>query len=101
MQLTPEQVAYIVDRIAELWGPRPCEACGADDWSLSTSVCVLSSYLPAQDVPEESPVVPVIPVTCSKCGNTRLVNAIAIGVMEKQLDEVMSKSRDARETRHE
>ena len=54
--------------------------CNVGNWSVQDSVFQLLEFNPTGLV-LGGPVIPVIPVACSNCGNTVLVNAIIAGLI--------------------
>lgn len=65
-----------------------CSACGGKKWIIGDKVF----QMPEHGLPMRvgGPVVPVIPATCTNCGNTLLFNAIVLGVVQPYRAEVKS-----------
>lgn len=79
MELTPSQQESLSKRLSALWGDDfRCPACGGQSLSVGDRLFALVEFDPGRPImrPGQS-VVPTIPVTCARCGNTLLVNAIA------------------------
>lgn len=57
------------------WASRPCPMCGSGPWNVQDSIFQLLEYSEG-GISIGGPVIPVIPVACTNCGNTVLVNAI-------------------------
>jgi hypothetical protein len=55
--------------------------CGTSQWSVQDKVYQLSEFHGGNLV-VGGPLVPVIPVSCTNCGNTVLVNAIIAGAIK-------------------
>lgn len=70
----------VLSFIKERWGGRGCPVCGKGPWSVQDKVFQLTEFHSGSMV-IGGPVVPVIPVTCSNCGNTTLINAIICGAV--------------------
>lgn len=62
------------------WANRPCPMCGGGPWTVQDSTFQLMEFSEGGLV-LGGPVLPVIPVVCTNCGNTVLVNAIVSGIM--------------------
>jgi len=67
-----EFIGWLQDK----WGDRKCPLCGAQKWNVSDTVFELREFHQGDIIVGGAPIAPVIPVTCSNCGNTVLVNAI-------------------------
>lgn len=82
MKLTEEQKTTLVGRIKTLVGARKCGLCGADEWLVSDVVFQLTELIGGGNfMLIGGAVVPVIPMTCGRCANTLLLNAITLGVV--------------------
>lgn len=57
--------------------------CGVGDWNVQDSTYQLLEYNQGAMV-IGGPVIPVIPVVCTNCGNTILINAIIAGVLKPE-----------------
>ena len=69
--------------LKEKWQGRTCPLCGVGNWNISDSVYELREFHGGSLVLGSGPIVPVVPVTCSNCGNTIMVNALLSGAVEK------------------
>lgn len=63
------------------WMSKPCQMCSVGKWSVQDSTFQLMEFQEGSLV-VGGPVIPVVPVTCTNCGNTLLVNAITAGLMK-------------------
>jgi hypothetical protein len=71
------------------WGVKACPMCGGGPWTVQDKVFQLSEYHGGSLV-VGGPLVPVIPVSCSNCGHTVLVNAIIAGAVQSDGSEPTS-----------
>jgi hypothetical protein len=62
------------------WGGRACTMCSIVTWSVQDSTFELREFNQGNMV-LGGPLIPVVPVICSNCGNTVLVNAIMAGLV--------------------
>ena len=62
------------------WKGRTCPMCQAGNWNVQDSTYQLLEFSEGGLV-LGGPVIPVIPIVCSNCGNTVLVNAITAGIV--------------------
>ena len=75
--------AKAIAHLQTKWGARACPMCGQGPWKVQDSTFQLTEYNePGMVI--GGPVIPVVPVTCSNCGNTVLVNAILAEVVKPQ-----------------
>ena len=65
----------LVNHLKAKWAGRPCFMCGVGNWNVQDSTYELREFNEAAFV-VGGPIIPVIPVVCTNCGNTVLVNAI-------------------------
>lgn len=68
--------------LSEKWGNRSCPMCGVGPWQVQDKVFQLSEFRQGKLV-LGGPLIPLIPVTCTNCGHTVLVNAIISGGIER------------------
>lgn len=73
-------IGYLKDK----WRNRPCPMCAHASWTVQENVFELREYHGGNMVIGGSALVPVVPVTCSNCGNTVLINAIIAGVVDRE-----------------
>jgi predicted nucleic-acid-binding Zn-ribbon protein len=66
--------------ISQKWSGRRCPMCGSGPWSVQDKVFQLTEFHDGNMV-IGGPLVPVVPVTCSNCGYTVVVNAILSGAV--------------------
>lgn len=69
-----------VEHLRAKWHGRSCQMCGAGNWNVQDSTYQLIEFNQGGLV-LGGPVIPVIPITCSNCGNTILLNAITAGIV--------------------
>ena len=62
------------------WASRPCPMCGNPNWTAQNTAFQLMEFH-AGNVVIGGPVIPVVPVTCTNCGNTVLINGLVAGVL--------------------
>lgn len=83
MVLSREQTETLITRLNDMWGQdHQCGMCGRREWSVSDRIFELREFHQGNlVVGGDSRVFPVIPVTCSHCGNTIFINAISVGIL--------------------
>jgi hypothetical protein len=77
----------LVAHLRDKWGERrACAQCGSGEWSVGDRVYELTEFHEG-NVIVGGPVVPVVPVTCTNCGNTVLLNALISRIVERPAPE--------------
>ncbi len=71
----------VIEHLKAKWSGRPCPMCGVGNWNVQDSTYQLLEFNEGGLV-IGGPVIPVIPIVCSNCGNTLLVNAITAGILK-------------------
>jgi|LauGreSBDMM110SN_4_FD.fasta_scaffold34106_3 hypothetical protein len=69
--------------LSDKWGNRDCAMCGKGPWEVQGKAFQLSEFNHGTLV-VGGPLIPVIPVTCTNCGHTVLVNAIIAGAISPE-----------------
>lgn len=80
MKIEQDKLKELVDKLNGFTN-RQCPLCGGKKFSVFDSVYEMREY---QKGKIGNNLIPVIPLTCETCGNTFFVNAIKIGVLEKE-----------------
>lgn len=76
-----DQKAAVQKFIEAKWQRRTCSQCGANAWTLVDKVFELREYSGGgMVIGGGTSIITVLPVTCSNCGNTVLVNSNVVGV---------------------
>jgi hypothetical protein len=85
MQLTPEQREKFVSSLRTLWrvSPPKCASCGNNRWEISDRVFEMREFEGGNLVVGGS-IYPVIPVTCTQCGQAMFFNALKMGVITSE-----------------
>jgi hypothetical protein len=83
LQLDPDKV---ITHLRDKWGGRVCQQCGEGNWTVQAKAFELRQFHGGSLVVGGA-VLPLVPVICTNCGNTVLVNAIVAGAMSPQPDE--------------
>nr|WP_302696080.1 hypothetical protein [uncultured Romboutsia sp.] len=73
----------LIDILNKKWGNRPCNMCGTGNWLVSDKVFELREFNNGDLIIGAGPITPLVTITCSECGNTILINPIAIGILDK------------------
>ena len=88
MAFTEEEKQKILAAIAEKAPQiRNCPVCGNPNWALGEGLVSLPIQGQIGGIVLGGPVYPCVPIICSNCGNTALLNALLLGlkdVLEKK-----------------
>ena len=74
--------AKLLSHLKVKWASRACPMCGSGPWSVQDSTFQLTEFNEGSMV-IGGPVIPVVPVVCSNCGYTALVNALVSGAIRQ------------------
>lgn len=80
----------LIEFLSTKWQGRPCPVCGVGGWSVQESSFELREFNEGNHVMGGGPVIPVVPVICTNCGNTVLVNAIMAGLVAPEAKVAVS-----------
>lgn len=86
MKLNKEQASKVIQQLNDnRQNRRPCSFCGNNNWIINDTIWELREFNNGNFVlGGDSFVMPIIAISCSKCGNTHFLNAIKLGVVESQ-----------------
>ena len=70
----------VIEHLKKTWGDRNCPMCNHSDWQVADTIHELREYS-VPGMMGTGHIVVVVPVICTTCGNTVLVNAAVAGVM--------------------
>ncbi len=79
--MTDFQPDRLIKHLKDKWQNRPCPLCGVGNWNVSEKVFEIREFNHGDMIIGAGPIIPLIPVTCSNCGNVVLVNAIIAGIV--------------------
>lgn len=86
MKLNQEQAGKVIQHLNNnRQNGRPCNFCGNNNWMINDTIWELREFNDGNlVVGGDSFIMPIIAISCSKCGNTQFINAIKLGVIEPQ-----------------
>ena len=80
MPMTPEQCSAALMRLREVWpAPGECPCCTQNEWVMSGIVEVRDYFCAPTDPTVKA--VPLLVVSCRKCGRTLMFNAVVLGLV--------------------
>lgn len=96
MKLTPEQTQRVINHLTEV-SPQGivCPVCRQRHWNVMNAIIEAREFQNGNLIlGGESAVVPYVSITCNRCGNSLLFNAIQLGIVQQSNNE-----EDGRESR--
>lgn len=80
-------VKRIQEHIQKRWGPVSCQMCHQGKWAVGDKVFELREFCHGAIKIGKGPIIPVIPIVCTNCGRTVLINAVTIGLINGEKKE--------------
>lgn len=81
MALDPQLQARVIAQLQQKWRTSTCPMCGQNTWEVHGHVTLNLGNVPGV-LQVGGPVLPTVAVVCQVCGNTVLVNLVALGLMK-------------------
>jgi len=83
-ELAEHEIHEIVARLTKEYGKTmsPCSICGTEEWSIGPNLVQLTPYLGGR-MAIGGQLYPCLTLTCKKCGNTLLLNALMAGALKQ------------------
>ena len=73
--------------LTKKWGPISCQMCHQGQWTVGDTIFELREFYGGGLKVGGGPIIPVVPVTCSNCGRTVLINAIVAEIIKPPTEE--------------
>ena len=84
MKITEEQKKIIQENFKKHWENKKCPFCKNNNWTLSETILELREFEGGGLNIGKSQIMPVISLICDTCSNTIFLNAIKLGIIEKE-----------------
>lgn len=81
MRFSKEQVAKALAHLESQWPNQQCELCGNNNWNVSNIVFHLQEF-DKLGFWAGGEAMPLFSINCNRCFNTKLFNAIGLGIFE-------------------
>lgn len=91
MELTQPQRDAVRDKLNAKFNDQDipdCEMCGNDAWAIDPYILELREFAKGA-LFVGSPVLPLVSMHCTKCGNTKLFNAISLDVVDQSTGNIV------------
>lgn len=74
----------LIQSINQKWKTKNCPMCGHNNWNISDKMMTMLEIGENKDIVfgGNLTILPLVPITCSECGNTILVNPLVIECTE-------------------
>ena len=83
MKLSEEQKKKLISKLNSFGVPSQCPICKSGTWTVSDTIFELREFQGGSLViGGNQGIYPVIPLTCSNCGNTYFLNPLMLGILE-------------------
>ena len=74
-------------QIKKKWPTKVCPMCGCNTWTYDDTLCTPLTLGPNNSINLGGKIMPLVPVTCTNCGNTIFINALVAKAYEKDREE--------------
>ncbi|MCE5330704.1 MAG: hypothetical protein LLF95_01020 [Bacteroidales bacterium] len=82
MKLNKEQQEKLIAKLNEVWKNKTCEICGQSNWMVDDTLFELREFHGGKTVLGSGAIKPLITISCNKCSNTKMMNAIQLGLVD-------------------
>lgn len=82
MKLNTRQQTELIQKIDSIWKNRNCEICKNNSWNINDTIFQLSEFQGTDIIIGGGSIAPLISLSCNQCGNTKLLNAIQLGIVD-------------------
>jgi len=78
-----EKKKKALEELSKKWtGKKECEICGTNNWSVPDDI-VMPMAFTGGGLTIGGPTYPQLQIICSNCGNTKIFNAVILGIAPK------------------
>lgn len=82
MKLNNEQQDKLVNKLNQVWLNKKCEVCNKTNWMIDDTLFELREFHGGKTVLGSGAIKPLITISCTTCGNTKMMNAIQQGLVD-------------------
>jgi hypothetical protein len=82
MKITTEQQSKLLSKLNEVWINKVCEICNQTNWMIDDTLFELREFHGGRTVLGSGAIKPIITISCNSCGNTKIMNAIQLGLVD-------------------
>ena len=82
MKLNKEQQDKLIEKLNQVWKNKTCDICTANNWMIDDTLFEIREFHGGKTVLGSGAIKPLITISCNSCGNTKLMNAIQLGLVD-------------------
>ncbi|MBU3681702.1 MAG: hypothetical protein FGM16_07165 [Flavobacterium sp.] len=82
MKLNKEEQETLVTKLNQVWKIKFCEVCNQTNWMIDDTLFELREFHGGRTVLGSGAIKPLITISCNSCGNTKMMNAIQLGLVD-------------------
>lgn len=97
MKLNKEQQDKLVTKLNQVWKNKVCEICNQTNWMIDDTLFELREFHGGRTVLGSGAIKPLITISCTSCGNTKMMNAIQLGLVDPKNPDGEKKEGDENE----
>jgi RNase P subunit RPR2 len=87
MKLNKEQQDKLITKLNQVWKNKVCEVCNQANWMIDDTLFELREFHGGRTVLGSGAIKPLITISCTSCGNTKMMNAIQLGLVDPTTPE--------------
>jgi hypothetical protein len=91
MKLNKEQQDKLIEKLNQFWKNKTCEVCGQQNWMIDDTLFELREFHGGRTVLGSGAIKPLITISCTSCGNTKMMNAIQMELVDPKNPEGVTK----------
>jgi hypothetical protein len=91
MKLNKEQQDKLIAKLNQVWKNKTCEVCGQQNWMIDDTLFELREFHGGRTVLGSGAIKPLITISCTSCGNTKMMNAIQMGLVDPKNPDGVTK----------
>jgi hypothetical protein len=91
MKLNKEQQDKLIEKLNRFWKNKTCEVCGQQNWMIDDTLFELREFHGGRTVLGSGAIKPLITISCTSCGNTKMMNAIQMELVDPKNPEGVTK----------
>jgi hypothetical protein len=88
MKLNTEQQDKLVTKLNKVWNNKVCEICSEPNWIIDDTFFELREFHGGRTVLGSGAIKPLITISCTYCGNTKMINAIQLGLVDPKNPDI-------------